>query len=153
MLSVRVNGASVLMLLVPVVCLWAGVNCHRPIHRRQRRTLRRIDRSGTLDLQLRCSRPLGRCSRSRIHANRSTQIERSSRSVTNSNRMTPQRVLSSVLDRQHDWRYVQNHHLSRFKVQNTTPVVMPRLRVSTPAILPYTANLVTSRGGHFCGPE
>ena len=55
MLSACVNAASVmasvLMLRVAVVCLWAGVNCDHPIHRRQRRALRLLDRSSTLELR------------------------------------------------------------------------------------------------------
>ena len=55
MLSVCVNAvsvmASVLMLRVAVVYLWAGVNCHRPIHRRHRQALRLLDRSSTLEFR------------------------------------------------------------------------------------------------------
>ena len=74
-------SVRMLMLRVAGVCVWADVNCDRPIHRRQRRALRLLDRSSTLKLKLRCSRPLGLCSRSEIHAelidsNRTVEQER-----------------------------------------------------------------------------
>ena len=135
------------MLRVPVVCLWAGVNCDRPTT-----TNASTAWSSTLELQLRYSRPLGLCSRKGIHAEpidsnrtlrRSDQFESIDTSKTSFKRARLE----------HDWRYVQNHHPSKFTVYITTPAVMTGLGVSTPPILLYTSNLVTSRQGHFYVPS
>ena len=150
MLSACVNAASVMasvrMLRVAVVCLWAGVNCDRPIHRRQRRALRLLARSA-------CSRPFGLCSRSEIHAepidsNRTVEQEPDRESIDASKHSFKRARPSSMTGA------VCKDHTRRSSKFKTAVSGDDRIGgVSTPPILSYTPNLVTSRRGHFYGPS
>ena len=125
---------------MPVVCLCVGVNCDHPIHHRQRGTRRLLNRSSALELQLRCSRPLGLCSRSEIHAepiDSNRTVEQGSPSKRSFEYARPSSMTGATC---------KNHtrRSSKFKTAVSGDDRIGGAGLAPP-ILSYTPNLVTSQ--------